>query len=104
MTDHSMHDDTATRERTWWPWIAVAVVAVLAGVYVAAALFFAHRIPANTRVGGVEVGGMSEEDAAAKVEADLDSVVSEPVPITVAGTDITAEVDAARADVAIDGE
>lgn len=95
--------ETEADRRTLWPWITAGVVALLAGLYVAAALFFADRIPANTSVAGIDVGGMSEEEAAGLIESELDDVIHEPAPITVAGTDIVAEVDPAAADVAVDG-
>lgn len=103
MIEHSSETANDGTSRTWWPWIVGAAIAVLSGLYVAAALFFADRIPANTQVSGVEIGGLSEEDASAKIEDELAGVISEPVPVTVAGTDIVAEVDPAGTDVAIDG-
>lgn len=103
MTEYAIQDETADSSRTWWPWLVGGIVALLAGIYVAAGLFFADRIPANTQVAGVEIGGMSEEEAAAKVEDELAGVISEPVPVTVVDTDIVAEVDPAGTGVAVDG-
>ena len=93
----------APRKRKLWPWITGGAVAVAAGLYVGAAFYFADLIPANTSVSGVSIGGMTEEDAAAKVESELQGVVSEPVPVTVAGTDISTEIDPAGTDVKVDG-
>ena len=91
------------KKRVLWPWITGGAVALVAGVYVGAAFYFADRIPANTTVSGVEVGGMTEADAAAKIESELDGVVNEPVPVTVSGTDISTEIDPAGSSVTVDG-
>lgn len=92
------------KKRLLWPWITGGSIAVLAGLYVAAAFFFADRIPSNTTVSGVEIGGMSEEAAAEKLETELHGVLNEPVPVTVAGTEISAEIDPSGTDVRVDGE
>ncbi|WP_182173127.1 VanW family protein [Flaviflexus equikiangi] len=95
--------DDAESPRALWPFVAAAIALVLVVVYIGMAFFFADRIPTNTTIAGVDVGGMSEEAAAEKLEADLAGAVSDPVPVTVAGTDITAEIDPTAASVAIDG-
>ncbi|AZN30818.1 hypothetical protein EJO69_11280 [Flaviflexus salsibiostraticola] len=94
----------AERERRLWPWILAGAAALLAVIYIVAAFWFAGRIPGNTTVAGVEVGGMSEADAARTIEAELDDVVQEPVPVTIVGTDITGEIDPTGTGVAIDGD
>ncbi|WP_182353657.1 VanW family protein [Flaviflexus huanghaiensis] len=100
----TVEDDGAVDERRrLWPWIVAGVGAVLVVVYVLAAFWFAGRIPPNTTVAGVDIGGMSESDAAATIESELDDVIRQPVPVTVVGTDISGVVDAAGTGVEIDG-
>lgn len=86
------------------PWIiGGGIVAVLAGLYVGGAFVVADRIPKGTVVSGVNVGGMTEEDAAAKIESELSDDVLSPVSVTVAGTELTGEIDPAKANVTVDG-
>ena len=61
----------------------VFVVLVLAGLYVAAAWFLAGRIPPDTRVGGVNIGGMSEGEARRALAARLDPQAAKPIEISV---------------------
>lgn len=89
--------------RKKWPWVVGAGVLLAAGAYVGTAFLVADTIPTGTTVGSVDVGGMTEAEAANAVEEGLAEDVNTPVPVTVAGTDLSAEIDPAAAQVAIDG-
>ena len=39
------------------------VLVVIAGLYVAAAMYFGDRVPSDTRVGGVAIGGLTPDEA-----------------------------------------
>ncbi|WP_370893715.1 VanW family protein [Janibacter sp. GXQ6167] len=78
----------------------VFVLLVLAGLYVAAAWFLAGRIPPDTRVGGVNIGGMSENEARAALDARLGPQSTKPIEITVG--DESQNVDPADLGLALD--
>ncbi|MEU5220369.1 VanW family protein [Streptomyces sp. NPDC020807] len=64
--------------------IATGVVAVAAGgLYVAGLLATGDDISAGTTVGGVDVGGMSRSEAAAKLAARAPASWTAPIPVTV---------------------
>ncbi|WP_188042979.1 VanW family protein [Changpingibacter yushuensis] len=88
--------------RRKWPWVVLAAAVVLGGAYVGAGYFFADRVPANTKVAGVSVGGMTKSQASAKLEAELTPKLSEAVTVT-AGSDSTEHsVDPSSFDLGID--
>lgn len=53
---------TRERRRRGWLWIGAAVLLVLAG-YVGLAAWLGGRVPGDTTVGGVAVGGMAQQEA-----------------------------------------
>lgn len=74
-------EDTARR----WPkvllWTGVGVV-VAAGAYLGAQWHFADRIPNGTTVAGVDIGGLSSDDAVARLTTELGGISTAPVPVT----------------------
>ncbi|MFD3532446.1 VanW family protein [Streptomyces sp. NPDC058664] len=81
--------------------IATAVVAVAAGgLYVAGLLATGDDISAGTRVGGVDIGGMSRAEARAKLAAEAPAAWTAPIPVRVA--DRTASVEPASAGMTVD--
>ena len=54
------------------------VLVVLAGLYVAAAMYFGDRVPSDTRVGGVAIGGLTPERGRVALEAGADGLVCSP--------------------------
>ena len=87
------HDDTWTdedpaRRRGRGPAILAGafVVVVIAALYAAAALYFGDRVPADTHIGGVSVGGKSESDARETLERELADEEAEPITVDVDGT------------------
>lgn len=67
----------------------LAVLAVVAAAYVAAAVWAGDRVPAGTTVGGVAVGGMSGEEARRAVEEAVARQTSRPVTVTAGATSFT---------------
>ncbi|WP_415803347.1 VanW family protein, partial [Isoptericola cucumis] len=61
-------------------WAGLGVV-VLAGAYAAAQWAVADTVPKETTVAGVEIGGMTEQEAAAALTADLGPRAAEPIPV-----------------------
>lgn len=80
----------------------VFVLVVLAGLYAAVALYFADRVPAETRIGGVAVGGKTPTEARQALENQLADEEAKPVVVTVKGKDI--EMKPADAGLAYDYE
>jgi len=60
-------------------------VVVLAGLYTSAQWVYADRVPTGTQVAGVEVGGLTREEAVRELESGLAARAREPMRIT-AGT------------------
>jgi vancomycin resistance protein YoaR len=78
--------DSPRRGRTF---LAVAfVILVLGGLYAAAALYFADRVPAETRIGGVAIGGQTPAEARQTLEDRLSEEEARPVVVTVDGTKV----------------
>ena len=75
---------------------------VLAGGYAAAAYYVADKVPQGTTVAGVDISGLTAEDAVATLESGLADLVSEPIPVE-AG-ERSATIDPAEAGLALDAE
>lgn len=94
-------DRTETSRR--WPrtllWAACAVL-VLAGAYVGAQWYFADRIPRETTVAGIDIGGLSHQAAVERLQTELGGIAAEPLPVT-AG-DATTTLDPAVAGLRFD--
>lgn len=76
--------DTEESSRRWPKvllWTGIGVV-VAVGAYLGAQWYFADRIPRGTTVAGVEIGGLSSEDAVARLQTELGGIATAPVPVT----------------------
>ena len=88
MTDHDSwtEDEVLDRPRRGRTLLAVAfVLMVLAGLYAAAALYFGDKVPADTRIGGVAIGGKTPSEAQQALEDELSDEDARPVTVTVDG-------------------
>ena len=65
------------------------VVLVLAALYVTAALYFGDRVPSDTHVGGVQVGGMTQTQARQALSEGLSDELAEPVVLALGETERT---------------
>ncbi|WP_435202844.1 VanW family protein [Janibacter sp. GS2] len=61
------------------------VVVVIAALYALAAIYFGDRVPADTHVSGVSLGGKSETEAREALEDGLAEEAAEPVVVVVEG-------------------
>ncbi|ACZ22510.1 uncharacterized vancomycin resistance protein [Sanguibacter keddieii DSM 10542] len=103
--DSVLDDFDRTEPARRWPrnllWAGCAVL-VLAGAYVAAQWYFADRIPRETTVAGIDIGGLSNDAAVERLESELGGIAAAPLPVT-AG-EATTTVDPAAAGLTFDAE
>lgn len=84
--DGSRLDPAGTGERPnrrRGPIAGAAVLLVILALYVAAALYFSDKVPVDTRVGGIPIGGTSQAQARQLLEDGLADEEAEPVIVTV---------------------
>lgn len=62
-------------------WVIVGVVALAILAYAADVLMTRGTVPRGAAVGGVQIGGMSKQDAAEKLDAELGGVSARPVAV-----------------------
>lgn len=79
---------------------AAAGVLVLAGAYVGTAWYLQDKIPNNTRVDGVTIGGLSADAAVDTLNTHYGSVALEPLEVAVGES--TAELDPAQVGLHVD--
>ncbi|WP_068400003.1 VanW family protein [Kribbia dieselivorans] len=60
----------------------VALAIILAALYIVAAGFFGQRVPSNTLVGGVDVGGMTDAEAISALRKALDEESRARITVT----------------------
>lgn len=75
---------------------------VLVAAYFGAAYYLGDRVPQDTRVAGVEIGGMTVPEAEAALEEGLADV--ETMPVVVSAGDSQAQIDPAEVGLALDAE
>lgn len=80
--------------------IGGGAVVLLAGAYAGGAALVGDQIPQGSTVHGVKIGGLSAADAAARLHAELDPLVTEP--LTIAAGERTAELIPANAGFGLD--
>ena len=85
-----------------WPWVVLAVVAVVLAGYVAAAWALSGRVPARVEVAGVQIGHMTRDAALERLRERLAPDATAPVPVTVGSA--SAEIDPAAAGLSLDLE
>ncbi|CAG7572328.1 vancomycin resistance protein YoaR [Barrientosiimonas humi] len=65
-------------------WLRLGLTAlVLVGAYLALALWQGDRIASGTQVAGVDVGGLSQDDARAKLTSEASTLATRPVTVEV---------------------
>lgn len=72
-------DEPATSRRHWGRWALVAAVVLLGGLYVGGYVLTGNRLPADTTIAGVEVGGLSPAAARTALADELGPKEDEPV-------------------------
>lgn len=81
---------------------AGVVLVLLGGAYVGGVFYTADRTPPTATIQGVDVGGMTSEDAVAALDSGLADRVAAPVSFRV--NDIEATLDPVRAGLAVDDQ
>ncbi|MDF9716418.1 VanW family protein [Nocardioides sp. ChNu-99] len=82
----------------------LGLLLVLGGLYVAAYVVAGDKVARGTTVAGVDIGGQPQDEAAATLEAGLADRVAQPLDVSVAGTDVTRQLDPAALGLAVDHE
>ncbi|MHA7133954.1 VanW family protein [Oerskovia turbata] len=82
-------------------WAGIGVV-VLGGLYTGAQWFYADKVPAQTTVAGVEVGGLDTQAAAAALEKGLGGHAKEPITLQAGAS--TTTLDPATAGLGFDAQ
>ena len=67
--------------RRWWIIIGTAAVILLVGAYLLVAAWQSTKAPAGAQAVGVDIGGMSREDAVAALTDGLDGVTDEDIEV-----------------------
>ena len=95
--------DKPANKRRLWAAIALGAVAVLlVGGYAATVAAVSGDVPAGTSVRGVDIGGMTTEQAAATLELALGDEATAPIPVTAGETE--ADVDPQTSGLGVDWE
>lgn len=98
-------DSTTEPPRHRGRWVALALGAsalVLAGGYAATVASVSGDVPAGTSVRGVDIGGMTTQEAAATLEQELGDQATAPIPV-MAG-EATTELEPEESGLAVDWE
>ncbi|MBT0992800.1 VanW family protein [Cellulomonas sp. DKR-3] len=88
-----------------WPrrlLIGAATLVVLGGAYVGACYATADRVPRGTTVAGVDVGGLTEEEAVARLDDELASTLDSPVDVV--AQEVQATIDPVEAGLGFDAQ
>ena len=81
-------------------WLLLGLVVLFGGLYVAAHYVAADKVPRNTTVAGVRIGGHPQDEAAERLRAGLADQVARDIATTVDGEQVA--VDPARAGLSVD--
>ena len=81
-------------------WLLLGLVVLFGGLYVAAHYVAGDKVPRNTTVAGVRIGGHPEDEAAERLQAGLADRVARDIATTVDGEPVA--VDPARAGLSVD--
>lgn len=84
--------------------VALAVVLVLVGGYVAAYFVAADKVARGTSVAGVDIGGQTRDDAIATLDDAFADNAERPIAVSVVDSDIAGELDPSSASLALDAE
>ena len=79
VTKRAKRGRRARRRVPVWAWILIAIVGISGILYGVDMVMSEGRVPRGTSVGGVAIGGMTEEQAEQRLRLDLGDKVREPV-------------------------
>lgn len=86
--------------RRRWPWIVASVFVLAAAGYVALAASLGSKTPSDTTIQGVQVGGLTHDEAVAALRSGLEAEASAPVPVVFGRSSVN--LDPAEAGLAVD--
>ena len=72
-------------------WLLLALGVLLGGLYVGAHYAAGDRVPRNTTVSGVRIGGHPQAEAAQRLQAGMAEQVSRPIEASIDGTPVSIE-------------
>ncbi len=81
-------------------WLLLGLVVLFGGLYVAAHYVAGDKVPRNTTVSGVRIGGHPQGEAAQRLQAGLADRVNRPIATTIEGEQVA--IDPARAGLSVD--
>ena len=81
-------------------WLLMGLVVLFGGLYVGAHYLAGDKVPRNTTVSGVRIGGHPQDEAAQRLEAGLADKVARDIATTVEGTAVA--IDPAEAGLRVD--
>ncbi|WP_062288111.1 VanW family protein [Demequina phytophila] len=82
-TDAAHGDETKEKRHVGWGrWTLLLIVLLLVGGYFAAAVYASERVPAGTTVQGVDIGGMTRDEAIDALTPAVKELNTSPVAIT----------------------
>ena len=81
-------------------WLLLGLVVLFGGLYVAAHYVAGDKVPRNTTVSGVRIGGHPQGEAAQRLQAGLADRVNRPIATTIDGQQV--DIDPARAGLSVD--
>ena len=87
-------EERPRRRRRGWI-IALVVLVLLLGGYAAGAWYLGDRVPRGATVAGVDIGGLTAQDATERLEEALGETATEPVPVALADNETTLDPAAA---------
>ena len=88
-----------------WPkrlLIVVGVLVVLGAVYVGASYGLADRVPRGATVAGVEIGGLTSDEAVATLDEELADATTQPIEVV--ANDVQATIDPTAAGLTFDAQ
>lgn len=85
IADDEPSSDPGKRDRRFLRWLLLAVVLVVGGLYVAGLAFASDRLPEDTRIAGVEVGGLKPDRAEQVLRERLGERIDRPITLDVDG-------------------
>ena len=83
LADDASSSDPGKRDRRFLRWILLAVVVALGGLYLAGFAFASDRLPEDTRIAGVEVGGLKPDRAEQVLRERLAERIDRPMTVAV---------------------
>ncbi|MCI1674879.1 MAG: VanW family protein [Ancrocorticia sp.] len=92
----------AKKRRRKWPWITVAVIAVLGLAYVGAANYLGDRVPSGTKVASVNIGGLTRTAAIKRLDTELAPAAAKPISVVVGKSDQSQAIDPTTFSLALD--